>query len=161
MASGDKLAYEQSLEVLKILGKEIFYVGGNVGTGQTIKLINNMLTGINLAGVCEGMVLGMKAGIDPELLLKVINSSSGESYSSRIKVPGFILKRNFNNGFKVRLQNKDMNLALNLSKEQKVPTPLASLAQQYYMSAMASGKGELDSSSIITLLEDLVKVEVK
>ena len=160
MASGDSAAYARVLPVLSALGGEVFYVGG-CGCGQTIKLINNMLTGINLAGVCEGMVLGMKAGIDPRLLLEIINSSSGESYSSRVKVPGFILKRDFSGGFKARLQHKDMNLATSLARELRVPTAMANLAREYYLGAMARDRGEEDASVIITLLEEITGAEVK
>lgn len=160
MASGNKEDYDRAMPVFKALGTDIFYVG-DVGTGHTIKLINNLLTGVNLAAVCEGMVLGMKAGIDPELLMNIINTSSGESYSSRVKVKNFIMQRKFDAGFKAKLQHKDMNLATTLARELKVPLMLGNLAQQYYMTAMAEGKGELDASVIVTLLEKITGVEVK
>ena len=129
---------------------------------ERLELINELTgEGINLAGVCEGMVLGMKAGIDPRLLLEIINSSSGESYSSRVKVPGFILKRDFSGGFKARLQHKDMNLATSLARELRVPTAMANLAREYYLGAMARDRGEEDASVIITLLEEITGAEVK
>jgi len=160
MASGDENAYQKCLHILKSMGSEVFYVGKS-GTGQTIKLINNMLTGINLAGICEGMVMGMKAGIDPKMLLDIINASSGESYSSKVKIPGFVFKRNFQGGFKAKLQHKDLNLATTLARELQVPVLLGSMAQQYYLAAIADGRGEEDSSVIVTLLEKLAKTEVK
>ncbi len=159
MASGDEEAYQACLPVLQAMGQEVFYVGQS-GNGQTIKLINNMLTGINLVGICEGMVLGMKAGIDPKLLLQIINSSSGESYSSRIKIPGFVFKRNFNGGFKAKLQHKDLSLATALARELQVPVIMGAMAQQYFMAALSGGRGEEDASVIVTLLEKLTGTEV-
>ncbi len=160
MASGGKRDYERMLPVLRAMGEEIFHVG-DVGAGQTIKLINNMLTGINLAGVCEGMVLGMKAGVDPDLLLNIINTSSGASYSSQVKIRNFVMKRAFEGGFKARLQHKDMNLATTLARELGLPVPVGTLAQQYYLAAMADGRGEEDASVIVTLLERLAGVTVE
>ncbi|MEL7624243.1 MAG: NAD(P)-dependent oxidoreductase [Clostridiales bacterium] len=160
IASGDEQAYQTCLPLLQAMGEEVFYVG-KTGNGQTIKLINNMLTGINLVGICEGMVLGMKAGIDPKLLLQVINSSSGESYSSRVKMPGFVFKRNFNGGFKARLQHKDMNLATTLARELQVPVIMGVMAQQYFLAALSGGRGEEDASVIVTLLESITGTEVK
>ncbi|MEA4891123.1 MAG: NAD(P)-dependent oxidoreductase [Peptococcaceae bacterium] len=160
MAAGEEKSYQKALPVLEAMGEEVFYVGAS-GNGQTIKLINNMLTGINLAGICEGMVMGMKAGIEPRLLLEIINSSSGESYSSKVKIPNFVFKRDFNGGFKTKLQHKDMNLATNLARELKVPAVLGNLAREYYLAAMAKGKGEEDASVIITLLEEVAGTEVK
>lgn len=160
MASGDKAAYDEVLPILKAMGEDVFYVGES-GTGHTIKLINNMLTGINLAGICEGMVMGVKAGIDPKLLLDIINSSSGESYSSKVKIPNFVFKREFGGGFKTKLQHKDMALASDLAKDLHVPAPMGNLAKEYYMAAMAAGSSDLDASAIIKVLEGLTGVEVK
>jgi 3-hydroxyisobutyrate dehydrogenase-like beta-hydroxyacid dehydrogenase len=160
MASGDERAYHKCLPLLQDLGSEVFYVGAS-GNGHTIKLINNMLMGINLAGICEGMVLGVKAGVDPKLLLNIINSSSGESYSSKVKIPTFVFKRDFAGGFKVKLQHKDMNLAETLARELQVPTIMSGVARQYFLAAMADGLEDQDTSAIITLLEKLTGVEVK
>jgi len=106
------------------------------------------------------MVLGMKAGIDPELLLDIINSSSGESYSSRIKIKNFVMNRKFEGGFKSRLQHKDMNLAATLARELHVPLALGNLAKEYYMAAMSAGRGDLDASVIVTLLEEMTSTVV-
>ena len=160
IVSGDRESYDAVLEILKVMGKEIFYVGCS-GTAHTIKLINNMLTGINLAGICEAMVMGMNAGIDPELLLSIINSSSGESYSSRVKIPNFVFPRAFSTGFKVRLQLKDMKLATDLARDLDTPALMGNVAKEYFMAAYASGHADEDASSIVKVLEGLTGVEVR
>ena len=147
--------------IFTILGKEIFHISTEVGTGHTVKIINNLVQGVNLAAICEAMVLAVKAGLDPAMFLDILNKSSGESYASRIKVPGFIFKREFSTGFKAKLQHKDMDLATTLAKELKVPVAMGNLAKEYYMAAMAAGKGDMDASVIVTLLEDITGVTVK
>lgn len=159
MASGDKEDYDRALPIFNTLGKSVFYVGES-GTGHTIKLINNMLTGINLAGICEAMVMGIKAGLDPELLLSIINSSSGMSYSSKMKIENFVFPRKFNKGFKVRLQLKDMKLASDLAKDVGAPAVLGNVAKEYYMAAYAAGMADEDASAIVKLLENVCHVEV-
>jgi 3-hydroxyisobutyrate dehydrogenase-like beta-hydroxyacid dehydrogenase len=161
MVSGDKAAFDKCHEVFKILGKEIFHISEEVGTGHTVKIINNLLYGINLAAVSEAMVLAVKAGLDPEMFVNIVNASTGECWASRVKVPGNILKRNFANGFQAKLQHKDMDLATTLAKELNVALSLGNLAKEYYMAAMAAGRGEMDNSVIVTLLEDLTKVTVE
>lgn len=160
MAAGDRKTYDAVQDLFGCMGEEIFYVGAS-GTGHTIKLINNMLTGINLAGISEGMVMGVKAGLDPELLLRIINSSSGESYSSRVKVPNFVLKRKFSGGFKVKLQHKDMKLASDLAKDLGVPALMGNIAKEYFEMAMACGYADEDASAVVKELEHICSVEVK
>ncbi len=161
MASGDKAAFDKCHDIFKILGKEIFHISTDVGTGHTVKIINNLVQGVNLAAICEAMVLAVKAGLDPEMFLDILNKSSGESYASKVKVSGFIFKRDFSKGFQAKLQYKDMNLATTLAKELNIPLGVGNLAKEYYMAAMAAGRGEMDASVIVTLLEDITKVTVK
>lgn len=160
MASGDKDTYDEVLDLFKAMGEDVFYVGES-GTGHTIKLINNMLTGINLVGICEAMVMGMKAGIDPTLLLNIINTSSGMSYSSKMKMENFVFPRKFNKGFKVRLQLKDMKLASDLAKDVGAPTILGNVAKEYFMAAYSAGYADEDASAIVKLLENVCGVEVR
>ena len=159
MAAGEEEVFRKVEDLFQSLGEDVFYVGES-GTGHTIKLINNLLTGINLAAICEAMVMGTKAGIDPNLLLNVINSSSGESYSSRVKIPGFVFKRKFDGGFKVVLQHKDMTLATALAKDLCVPTVLGNVAKEYYSTAIACGYGDEDASAVIKEIEHVCGVEV-
>lgn len=145
--------------ILETMGK-IRYVG-NVGAGSGIKMVNNLLLGINMVAISEALVLGAKVGIDPEVMHEVIASSSGRSYAFEAKVPNFVLKGNFDPGFAIDLQYKDLQLAISAAKELKVPLYLGNLAQQVYESARAAGLGRKDISAVITLLEQLCDVEVR
>jgi len=160
MVGGSERALAQSQAILQVIGKKIFHAG-SVGAGDAVKLVNNLLLGINMAAVAEAMTLGVKAGLDPKVLLEIISVSSGRSYALEAKVPGFILKGNFEPGFAVDLQYKDLEMAVQTGKELGMPLLLTNVAQQVYETAKAKGLGRKDISSIITLSEETAQVTVR
>ncbi|MDT8903305.1 3-hydroxyisobutyrate dehydrogenase [Anaeroselena agilis] len=146
--------------VLRAMGKNIHHVGG-VGAGDAIKVVNNLLLGINMAAVAEALVLGVKSGLSPEIMLDIIKGSSGRSYALEAKGPGFILKNNFAAGFAIDLQYKDLELAIETAKTLETPLPLGTLAQQVFEMARAKGLGKEDISAVIKVWEELVGVQVR
>jgi 3-hydroxyisobutyrate dehydrogenase-like beta-hydroxyacid dehydrogenase len=100
MVSGPLPVYEKIRHILEVVGENIFYVGQRSGSAQMMKLINNLLSATSLAASSEAFVLGVKAGLDPEIMLKVINKSSGRNSATLDKFPRSILPRTFNWGFK-------------------------------------------------------------
>jgi len=160
MVGGSESALAQCQDILQVIGKKIFHAG-SVGAGDAVKLVNNLLLGINMAAVAEAMTLGVKAGLDPKVLLEIISVSSGRSYALEAKVPGFILKGNFEPGFAVDLQYKDLEMAVQTGKELGMPLLLTNVAQQVYETAKAKGLGRKDISSIITLSEETAQVTVR
>ncbi len=160
MVGGDKAAFAECETILQAIGKKIYHVGA-VGAGDTLKLVNNLMLGINMVGVAEALTLGVKAGVDPKTMLEVIGVSSGRSYAFEAKVPGFILKGNFEPGFAIDLQYKDLEMASQTAKEMGVPLMLTNVAQQMYETARASGLGRKDISAVTTMLEKLAGVEVR
>lgn len=160
MVGGEGEIVEKVMPILRTMGKKIYHVGP-VGSGDTVKLVNNLLLGINMAAVAEAMVLGVKAGLDPKVLLDIISSSSGRSYALEAKVPGFIMQGNFEPGFAIDLQYKDLELAIQTAKELKVPMLLTTLAQQIFEQARAAGMGGKDISAVVLPLENLAGVKVR
>ena len=160
MVGGSESALAKCQDILQVIGKKIFHAG-SVGAGDAVKLVNNLLLGINMAAVAEAMTLGVKAGLDPKVLLEIISVSSGRSYALEAKVPSFILKGNFEPGFAVDLQYKDLEMAVQTGKELGMPLLLTNVAQQVYETAKAKGLGRKDISSVITLLEETAKVTVR
>lgn len=161
IVSGPKEVIDGARPVLECLAASISHVGEEVGTGQVIKLLNNMLSNSYLVLLCEVLVLGKKCGLSPHMLVDIFNQSAGQSSATTHKAPNFILKRNFAAGFKAKLALKDLTLATNMAKEKSSPTPMVSLAQQYFLSAVANGKGEYDTTIVLTLLEELTGVVVE
>jgi 3-hydroxyisobutyrate dehydrogenase-like beta-hydroxyacid dehydrogenase len=134
---------------------------GPSGAGSTIKLINQMLVGINLAAVAEAFVTAKLAGVDPQVLFDILSTSAGSSAAMQRAVPDFFLKRNFDPGFAVRLLCKDLDLALQLGKDLHTPLPVTAVARQMYEEAWALGLEEKDITAVVLPRERLHGVEVR
>jgi len=161
MVGGDKALLDEHMELLQAMGKTIYHVG-DVGMGETVKMVNQMLVGINLAGIAEALVMGTKLGVAPEVLYKVIRASSGNSFLLDHRVPNYIFSGNFTQpGFAIDLLRKDLGLALESAKVNKVPLFLTGQVYQYYTRAAAEGLGKKDMSAVIELLEKTVGVKVR
>ncbi len=155
---GDKQIFDDFLPVFQVMGKNIVYCG-KIGSGQVVKACNQILVAGVLETASEALVLGAKAGVDPEIVLKVIAGG----YAMRVlDVRGpLVLKRDFKPGFKTRLHYKDLSIALAAGSEYGAPLPVTSLIHEMMGAMKVLGRGETDHSAVITLLEDLAKVEVK
>ncbi len=161
MVGGDKALLDEHIDILKAMGKTIYHVGG-IGMGETMKMVNQMLVGINLAGIAEALVLGTKLGVAPDVLYKIIKASSGNSFMLDSRVPNYIFTGNFTQpGFAVDLLRKDLGLSLESAKVSKVPLYMTAQAYQYLTRASAEGAGKKDMSSIIELLEKTAGVQVR
>ncbi len=160
MVGGDPDTVNHFRPLLEAIGKKIYHVGG-AGSGDAVKLVNNLLLAVNMAAVAEGFVLGTKLGLNPQTLFDVIRASSGDSYALTAKTQNFIFKGNFAPGFAVDLQYKDLELATQTAKELKVPMFLTSTAQQIFEQARAAGLGREDISAVIKPLEELSDIKVR
>jgi len=160
MVGGDRAVFERCLEVLRVIGENVYHVGG-VGAGNTVKLVNNLMSLVNVAALSEGMVLGVKAGVDPETLYDVVRVSTGRSHALEVKLPSIISKGRFEAGFAIDLACKDLGLAVDLGRELGVPLIVTSVARQVYELARARGMGRLDHTAVITLLEEAARVKVR
>ncbi|MBZ5702233.1 MAG: NAD(P)-dependent oxidoreductase [Acidobacteriia bacterium] len=161
MVGGDKALLDEHMEILQAMGKTIYHVG-DVGMGETVKMVNQMLVGINLAGIVEALVMGTKLGVAPEVLYKIIRASSGNSFMLDSRVPNFIFSGNFTQpGFAVDLLRKDLGLALESAKVSKIPLFMTAQAYQYFTRATAEGLGKKDMSVVIELLEKTAGVQVR
>jgi 3-hydroxyisobutyrate dehydrogenase-like beta-hydroxyacid dehydrogenase len=160
MVGGEDSAVQTVLPILQLLGKKIYHVGAS-GAGDSMKVVNNLLLGINMAAVAEALVLGTKSGLDPKVMLEIIKESSGRSYALEAKTANFILKNNFAAGFAIDLEYKDMELAMETAKSLDVPLPVGATAQQIFAMAKAKGLGREDISAVIKVWEELVGVQVR
>ncbi|KAK7495698.1 hypothetical protein BaRGS_00013145 [Batillaria attramentaria] len=159
MVGGPEDAFAKAKEVLDKMGKNVVHCGP-VGTGQAAKICNNMLLAISMIGTSETMNLGMKLGLDPKLLAKILNMSSGRCWSSEVynPVPGVLegvpSSNDYKGGFGTALMTKDLGLAQNAATATKAPTPLGSLAHQIYRIMTNSGYAGKDFSSAFQFLQE-------
>ncbi len=159
MVGGKKEVFEDCLDILKTMGKNIVHVGP-IGAGGFVKLVNQIIVAINIAAIGEAFSLGIKAGIDPDLTFQAIRGGLAGSKILDAKLP-MLLERNFKPGFKVKLHKKDLNNALLVARDLGVPLPMSSFVQQIFNSLMAEGKGEEDHSALATFFEKISGVEIK
>ena len=159
MVGGEDEVFKGCLKIFKALGKNIVHVGG-IGAGGYVKLVNQIITALNLATVGEAFSLGVKAGIDPQIIYQAIRGGLAGSQILDSKAP-MIFGRNFKPGFKIKLHHKDLNNALSTAKELGVPLPLSSFVQQIFISLITEGKGEEDHSALATFFEKMAGVEIK
>jgi len=161
IVGGEKELLEANRGILSVLGKTIHHVGG-IGMGATVKMINQMLVGINMVGIAEALVLGTKLGADPKTLFEVIRSSAGSSFLWEKRVPAFIFKGDFTQvGFALNLLLKDVGLAVESGKLTRTPLFLTSQVFQCLSMASASGLGQKDMSSVIEMFEKAAAVSVR
>ena len=121
MVSGNKDVYIKYLPILKIIGKNIHYVGEKPGLAQAMKLINNMLSAIALVATSEGIILGLREGLDIKTMIDILNVSSGRNSATQDKFPKSIIPGTFDYGFKMGLMVKDLELYIEEVKEKLKP----------------------------------------
>jgi 3-hydroxyisobutyrate dehydrogenase len=158
MVGGDGEVLKRAEPVLRSLGPNIFHVGP-VGAGNTVKAINNMMACVNSLAMMEGLVLGIKAGLDPMIIHDVVKASSGGS-KALDRIPRAIIPRDFEPGFKVFLMNKDLETFNTIAKDLHVPVSFSNVAQRYEQAAMAAGLADKDTTVVMTIIERLAALEV-
>jgi 3-hydroxyisobutyrate dehydrogenase len=159
MVGGRAEALAAARPVLEAVGKNVQHVGPS-GAGSTIKLINQMLVGINLCGVVEALVLGTQAGLDPAHMYEIIRTSSGSSYTLNGVAPR-VLEGNFEPGFSLDLLFKDVDLAAGIARDVKLPLLMVNQALQVIQTARAQGLGDRDTSAAVLPLERIAGVDAR
>ncbi len=153
MVGGPKKVYEECLPIFETLGKQITYMGGS-GSGQATKLCNQIICGLHIQAVCEGLMLGAKLGLDLKRLLQVVTAGYANSRILSHLGPKMI-DRDFRPGFKVRHQQKDLKNALNTAASLNLPLPCTALVQQMFRGVEAAGLEEQGTQASILIMEKL------
>jgi 3-hydroxyisobutyrate dehydrogenase/2-hydroxy-3-oxopropionate reductase len=159
MVGGDKAVFERVKPYFEPMGKKLYYCGGP-GMGLQAKLTQNLILSNIMMAFNEGMVLATKGGVDPKLMLDILDNSAAKSGLISYKAP-FVFHRDFTANFSTKWMHKDIGLMLESGKELDVPLPLTALTHQLFQAAISAGHGDADFCSTIQLLEQLAGVEVK
>lgn len=151
MVGGDEQDVERAKPVFEAMGTPVHV--GESGSGQIVKACNQIIVGIVLEGVSEALVLGSKAGVDPA---KIIEAVSGGLAGTKVmdQKRAKFLEHDFDPGFRVELHHKDLGIALDTAREVGVPLPVTALVDQMLQELQAKGRGELDHSAMLSVLED-------
>jgi len=153
MLSGNEAAYREVRPALEAVGKNFFYLGSQPGRGQMMKVINNTLMAAATISAFEGLVLGAKAGLDPQTMLDVIKVSSGQSFATSNKIQQCVVNRSFPHRFSTALLDKDLRLCLAEGERLGVPMPVSNQTRQFIAFAISQGFAEQDFGHLIKIFE--------
>ncbi len=160
MVGGPDAAFARAKPLFEVMGKNITHVGSENGDGQTCKVANQIIVALNIQAVAEALVFASKAGADPA---KVRAALMGGFASSRILEVHAerMLNGTFNPGFRIRLHQKDLNLALSAARELNLSLPNTAIAQQMFASCAAHGGADLDHSALVLAIEGLAEHAIR
>lgn len=151
-ASGERGAFDASRSVLEAFSRSVTYVG-SFGTGSKLKYIANLLVTIHNLSTAEAIVLGLRAGIEPQLLFDVIGDSAGTSRMFQVRGPMMLRDEYDDAGMKVDVYQKDIEIIGEFARTLGVPTPLFATSANFYTAALADGRAKQDTASIAAILK--------
>jgi len=151
--SGDSGAFERCIPLINGFARGNYYLGA-FGNGSKMKFIANLLVAIHNVSTAEAMVVGMKAGLDPETIYEVMSDSSGRSRMFEVRGPRMVKNDYENPSMKVKVFQKDLDIITEFTKNLNCPTPLFTSSTQVYLGAFAQGLDERDTASVCKVLED-------
>jgi 3-hydroxyisobutyrate dehydrogenase-like beta-hydroxyacid dehydrogenase len=160
MVGGSAEDFERARSVLEIVGKHIVHVGGP-GSGQALKLVNQLMISVIMVANAEALTLGVKAGVPLQTMLDVISTSSGSNYLLREWMPKTLFSGDLSGGFALDLLQKDLAAALAWAKDLGVPAFSGALAQQLYRLEQARGAGRLDYSTVARIYEEAAGISIR
>ena len=160
MVSGPKAQYAEIEPVLKNFGK-LFFTGEKPGLAQTAKLANNLLAAAALVVSSEAMAMGVKAGLDPKILLDIINAGSGRNSATQDKFPRSVLPGTFDFGFATGLSYKDVRLCVDEAEALGVPMVVGAAVRQMLAVTQAKYGANSDFTCIAKVLEEWSGVEIR
>jgi hypothetical protein len=160
MVSGPRAEFELLKPALDVIGK-VFFISENPGAGQTMKLANNYLSATAMVATSEAVVMGVKAGLDPKVMIDVINAGSGLNTASRDKFPRSVLPRSFDFGFATALMVKDVRLCLDEMRSMGLSMEVAEAVGRLWEVVIREMGPDSDFTSAIKPIEKAAGVEVR
>lgn len=161
MVGGEKKTVDRIRPILELIGDPDRLIHcGPLGSGSVCKIANNLIGMTTSVVLSEAFSMGVRAGIDAQILYDVISRSTGDSYTLRT-LPTSVFTRNFEPGFRLALGAKDVRLAIDLGRSLGVPMEISNLVDQYFTEAIQLGLGPLSSTAITKLQEDRAEVKIR
>jgi 3-hydroxyisobutyrate dehydrogenase len=159
MVGGEPAAVDRVKPLFEVMGKQMFHLGG-IGAGHTMKCLNNMITAMTFMATTEGLAIGKKLGLDPDVMTDVLNVSTGGSWISQTQIKQRITSRKFDDAFKLELMVKDIGIAMRLAGDEAIPAPLCGTGLQLWRAAAHhAGKGS-SISDMVHWVEHMTGIEI-
>jgi len=153
MVGGPSAAYERFTPMLSAIGRRVVHAGG-IGAGHAVKALNNLMSAAHLLASSEALIAGRRFGLDPAVMLEIVNGSSGRSGSTENKWPNYVLTEKYDAGFSIRLMVKDIKLALGIEHATGVPSAASEAVVATWEAALADLPPEADHTAIARWLSD-------
>ena len=159
MVSGERSLFERLAVIFEPLGRP-FYIGETSGQAQMMKLLNNHLSHVMMVGTYETFVLGAKAGLDPDVMVEVLNAGTARNHTTLYRMPRAILPRTFDFGANMEITYKDSCLVMEEADRLGVTMLVGNMANQLWRHGVYRGGAKRDSTTLITYLEEWAGVKV-
>lgn len=156
MVGGDSAIIARCRPLLAALGERIFETGP-LGSGHAMKALNNLVSAAGLIAAAEALIIGRRFGLDPALMIDVLNASTGRNNSTENKFKQFVFSRSFASGFSLELMVKDLTTAIDLAHATETPAPLSVACRDLWAAAQAQLERDADHTAIVRWIEHLAK----
>ncbi|HXT94410.1 MAG TPA: NAD(P)-dependent oxidoreductase [Trebonia sp.] len=156
MVGGSTEDFERFQPMLSVIGKKVVHAG-DIGSGHAVKALNNLMSAAHLLVSSEALIAGRRFGMDPAVMLEIVNGASGRSASTENKWPNYILTEKYDAGFSIRLMVKDVKLALGIEHATGVPSAASEAVVATWEAALADLPPDADHTAIARWLADRTK----
>jgi 3-hydroxyisobutyrate dehydrogenase len=160
MVGGADSDVARARPVLEVMGRQIFHLGP-LGAGHSMKSINNLVTAMTFLATAEGLALGTKLGLDPNVMTDVMNVCTSESWITHTHIKQRITNRAFDDAFKLELMVKDIRIAMQLAREQGLEMPFSAAGQEFWKRADAMAGPHASVSELVRWVESVAGVEIQ
>jgi 3-hydroxyisobutyrate dehydrogenase len=159
MVGGREESVGRVMPLLQLMGKQVFHLGP-IGAGHAMKCINNLITSVALVATAEGLSIGKRSGLNPDVMIDVLNVSTGMSWISQTQFKQRIFSRKFDDPFKLALMVKDIGIAMELAARNGVPAPLSACGQELWRVAACHSKKGDSISNMVRWIEHMTNTEI-
>ncbi len=159
MVGGPQAAFDQAKPLFELMGKNITLIGTHNGAGQTCKIANQIIVGLNIEAVSEALLFASKAGCDPAVVREALMGGFASSKILEVHAERMI-NRTFDPGFRIKLHQKDLNLALESARSLGISLPNTANCQELFNSCVANGGADDDHSGLIKALENMAAHDI-
>ena len=156
MVGGDPQVIARCRPVLQALGEHIFEIGA-LGSGHAMKALNNLVSAAGLIAAAEALLIGQRFGLDPAVMIDVLNASTGRNNSTENKFKQFVLSRRFSSGFSLDLMVKDLTTAVELAQATGTPVPFSTACRDLWAAARAELESGADHTAVVRWFEELAR----
>jgi 3-hydroxyisobutyrate dehydrogenase len=160
IVGGDAAVAERCRPLFEAMGAQIFMAGA-LGSGHALKALNNLVSAAGLIAAAEALLIGHRFGLDPTVMIDVLNASTGRNNSTENKFKRFILSRRFDSGFSLDLMVKDLTTAVKLARETGAPAVFSGVCRELWAAAQAVLEAESDHTDVVRWFEEMAKTELR